>query len=680
MRRITALLFVLGTSSWAQAPYERLAATAKLWAYIKYIHPRVTAPGVDWDAAFEAAAPKVLASKNDEEFSEAVTEMLARLDDPATRIMPPRTVFVGDETRVAFSVNADDGVTVVRLEKGNPSQMRQNRDGLPSRLKGSTAVVFDLRGSKAMASYMIPPTLTVTKPCAGPSMATREHSGYMAPGSMGSGGYKSSWKMQNSGQLFVGSSGIRAVFLVDRETWFPEVALAMQNCGAGAIVSEDPVEETQADLTRPFKVLGNMTAMVRYEEAVYPDGVGISLNAVLPERGGSALKAAVEMARSGKWPQPQARKKYDLPPAWFTENSYAEQSYPPIERRMLAAARVWSVFHYFHPYRHLYTEDWDEVLKDMLQKMARAENARQYHLAVAEMVAHVHDTHCYVNSKELAAYQGPAGPPIELRWIENQPVVTRIGAKVTDISPGDVLVRIDGEPYQKRADELSKYISASTPQSMKARLMAGLLRGQDGSAIKVTLRNAAGVEREMEFTRAVSNAQHFRPYRGGEPFRLIDSKIGYVDLELITTSQVNAMFEKFKDTEAIIMDMRGYPQGTAWSIAPRLTDKPGKVAAQFRRSLVSPDGAGGGESFNIYFDQRIPVFNVPRYTGKTVMLIDDRAISQSEHSGLFYKTANGTVFIGSPTTGANGDVTSFQAPGGINISFSGHDVRWRRYR
>jgi hypothetical protein len=34
------------------------------------------------------------------------------------------------------------------------------------------------------------------------------------------------------------------------------------------------------------------------------------------------------------------------------------------------------------------------------------------------------------------------------------------------------------------------------------------------------------------------------------------------------------------------------------------------------------------------------------------------------------------IFIGSPTTGANGDVTGFIAPGNIRIPFSGHDVRW----
>jgi C-terminal processing protease CtpA/Prc len=58
------------------------------------------------------------------------------------------------------------------------------------------------------------------------------------------------------------------------------------------------------------------------------------------------------------------------------------------------------------------------------------------------------------------------------------------------------------------------------------------------------------------------------------------------------------------------------------------------------------------------------------------MLIDERAISQAEHSGLFYRAANGTVFIGSPTQGADGDVTNFMAPGGIRIAFTGLDVRW----
>ena len=57
------------------------------------------------------------------------------------------------------------------------------------------------------------------------------------------------------------------------------------------------------------------------------------------------------------------------------------------------------------------------------------------------------------------------------------------------------------------------------------------------------------------------------------------------------------------------------------------------------------------------------------------MLIDERTVSQAEHSGLFFEAANGTKFVGSPTAGANGDVTYFALPGIASVRFSGHDVR-----
>jgi C-terminal processing protease CtpA/Prc len=57
-----------------------------------------------------------------------------------------------------------------------------------------------------------------------------------------------------------------------------------------------------------------------------------------------------------------------------------------------------------------------------------------------------------------------------------------------------------------------------------------------------------------------------------------------------------------------------------------------------------------------------------------VMLIDERTQSQAEHTGLFLRAANGTAFIGSPTAGADGDVTTLVVPGGIELSFSGQGV------
>jgi C-terminal processing protease CtpA/Prc len=123
--------------------------------------------------------------------------------------------------------------------------------------------------------------------------------------------------------------------------------------------------------------------------------------------------------------------------------------------------------------------------------------------------------------------------------------------------------------------------------------------------------------------------------------------------------------------------MRGYPRGTAWAIAPRLNVKGARVGARFRRPVLVGVPEPDEPHPSLAFEQRLPELpaGAAVYRGKTVMLIDDRAISQAEHTGLFFEAAAGTVFIGTPTAGANGDVTSLLLPGGLTVWFTGHDVR-----
>ena len=58
-----------------------------------------------------------------------------------------------------------------------------------------------------------------------------------------------------------------------------------------------------------------------------------------------------------------------------------------------------------------------------------------------------------------------------------------------------------------------------------------------------------------------------------------------------------------------------------------------------------------------------------------MILINEYAQSQSEHKCLFFAAATDVTFIGSPTAGANGDITNVALPGGLFVAFSGHDVR-----
>ncbi|HET9226390.1 MAG TPA: S41 family peptidase, partial [Thermoanaerobaculia bacterium] len=224
---------------------------------------------------------------------------------------------------------------------------------------------------------------------------------------------------------------------------------------------------------------------------------------------------------------------------------------------------------------------------------------------------------------------------------------------------------------------IGRYDTASTETALRNGIAGRfLLVGPAGSTAKLKVQKLDGSIRELSLVRDPQKMQAFAPQDKGEVVRILPGNLGYVDLTRLGVPEVDAMFEKLADTRAIIFDMRGYPQGTAWAIAPRINTRKARVGAQFRRSQVSAFSDEEGDS-GFYFAQPLPPLpeGEKLYTGPTVMLIDDRAISQSEHSGLFYEAANGTKFIGTATAGANGDVTRFQVPGGIWIGFTGHDVR-----
>jgi hypothetical protein len=152
---------------------------------------------------------------------------------------------------------------------------------------------------------------------------------------------------------------------------------------------------------------------------------------------------------------------------------------------------------------------------------------------------------------------------------------------------------------------------------------------------------------------------------------MLPEGLGYVDLNLLEVADVDAMFAALEKAPGIVFDLRGYPRLTAWPIAPRLARKDGVPAALFARPMLNGPMGDGREEFV----QHLDTTTKPRYRGATVMLIDERAISQAEHTGLFFEAANGTRFVGSPTAGTNGDVTNACLPGPIFVTFTGHDVR-----
>ncbi|HEX4962884.1 MAG TPA: S41 family peptidase [Thermoanaerobaculia bacterium] len=416
----------------------------------------------------------------------------------------------------------------------------------------------------------------------------------------------------------------------------------------------------------------------------FPGWKGLHADAEVPQAGpgqpDAAFAAALRLAKEAAPPAAAASLSSGEPPqeaVWRPDKTYPEMKDPSPEYRLLAVARMWNVIHFFYPYKHL-IGDWDAVLPESIAKMEASKGARGYALALAEMAAHVADGHTRLSGlPELDRVLGEDWPPVGVRWIAGACVITGVFGDPADPAPGaaeiaagDVVLSVDGKSVAERFAELRPYVTAATEGALQSKLCTHALAGAKGSQAVLSVRGREDKVKEVKLQRGA-----WKRGLTGDVVRLLPGNLGYVDLTRLTVPEVDGMFEKLKATRGIVFDMRGYPRGTAWAIAPRINTRGTVYGATFRRAEVSAMTDADLAETGFHFSQPLPVSPKWKYTGKTVMLIDERAISQSEHSGLFYEAANGTKFVGTPSAGANGDVTDLTLPGGADMFFTGHDVR-----
>src|SRR5262249_27222471 len=153
--------------------------------------------------------------------------------------------------------------------------------------------------------------------------------------------------------------------------------------------------------------------------------------------------------------------------------------------------------------------------------------------------------------------------------------------RAAGVEVGDIVLKVDGEAVATRMARYSKWIPDSTEAAHRLKVARRMLFGAEGSILTLTVRDKENrvkditLPRKSEYLRSVTR-------RKGEIVRVLDRGIGYVDLERLSIDQVNEMFEKLRGTSATIFDLRGYPQGTVWSIAPRVNKKGARFGALYR--------------------------------------------------------------------------------------------------
>ncbi len=468
--------------------------------------------------------------------------------------------------------------------------------------------------------------------------------------------------------------------LADRDSAVPPEALALQAAGRATIVARGAIGEDSVVATTGVELPGGLSAQIRLGELLWGPPAADAIVAGeqdLEVRGLAIAKVAV-----GAKPRARPRKPVALPPLRLRQDlDYADPPYPSREHRLLAGIRMWAVLDSFFPYRYLIA-DWESALRDALPRLADAADVEGYRRVLREMGARAGDGHVSVYPATPGAK--PRGfPAVFARLVERKLTVVQLldpaEAGKQHLAVGDVIETIDGKPAQDALAARRVEISGSTDEARDQRTAGNLLGGDDGTPVVLGVRGADGQLRDAALTRTVANVAALRAGATGPHWRVLAGNVGYVDLRALQVPEVAAMFADLRDTRAIVFDMRGYPNGTAWPIAPRINTRGARYGAQFLKPLVSGDTGPDGDERDRRerFLQQLPGLpgSAEIYRGKVVVLIDDRAISQAEHTCLFFAEAAGAVFVGSPTHGANGDVTVMRLPGGLRMSFTGQEVR-----
>ena len=321
--------------------------------------------------------------------------------------------------------------------------------------------------------------------------------------------------------------------------------------------------------TVPITLPDSLSVVIRLSEPVDRLGNGGGVPDTIVEestlRGddNTALQVALRMVRAGRPPEPHSAP---LPAVEIAPSPrpYREMMYPSPEYRLLAAFRIYTIMEYFHAYRALYGEDWDQVLRTSIPRFEAARDSLEYALAVAGMVSHIHDSHGFIVSPVLNTWRGRAPTAVRVENIEHQPVIVGFlndsAARAAGARIGDVVLTVDGMQVAKlcptgRGDcELDSPVTGSD-------IAWQLLTEPTARQPRSRCAAVTDCTRQLSLQRNLSYRDAMRSQRQGDILKLFPGNIGYADLDRLPPTMVDSMFERFKDTKAIIFDMRGYPPG-----------------------------------------------------------------------------------------------------------------------
>jgi C-terminal processing protease CtpA/Prc len=353
----------------------------------------------------------------------------------------------------------------------------------------------------------------------------------------------------------------------------------------------------------------------------------------------------------------------EAPPNFTNEYTYNTSVYPDVGFRLLSLYRFWNIIQYYYPYKYAITEEsWDAVLEKLIPIFIEAKNDQEYRSALLLMLQSIHDSHA-------SFYKDPVGneykfkPSVRLQFVDEKAVVSSVSNESSSLKMGDILLEKNGEKMGNIVQKMLPFTSGSNKSSQMRGIANEILRTNDTTLRLKVLRN------DSVFNVIESTSYFYNIFtKPKSDFYLIKNNVGYIYLGSIKAKQFPTIFEEFKQTKGIILDLRNYPQ--------LLTDEQLKFGEYLMPKPIpfvkfSNTQVGCPGKYRFEKPLKVGIERTDYYKGKIVILVNENTISRAELFAMLLKQAPKAIIMGSQTAGADGSIVNFPLLGGFEVVITG---------
>jgi C-terminal processing protease CtpA/Prc len=341
--------------------------------------------------------------------------------------------------------------------------------------------------------------------------------------------------------------------------------------------------------------------------------------------------------------------------------AYKEKSTEELEVRLANVIELYALVKHFYPYLEVSEANLEQLLEAALKKSFTDETDADHVETLEAMTAPLNDGHIRIYGK---SYQRHA-PDIRWEWIEEKLVITKVLDSSLTLSVGDIVEKVNDQPAEEYYRQYLDLVSSSTKLYRQHEANAKSLLGKEGSEISIEI---DGQEYKLERTHNFWSKRMSNDQKTPQ-FKNIDAGISYINLNSISMDSIQSLLPELEKSQAIIFDLRKYPNGNHGVMELLMQEKDTNMAWMQIPQYVYPNQKQSKETQKHGWGLKPS----KPYLGdkKIVFITSAQAISYAESfMGIVEGYDLGTI-VGEPTAGTNGNINTIVLNDDVRFTFTG---------